>query len=173
MDVEISEEVALVPLSTNDAEEMFLLIESERKMLEKYLYWVSDVVDIDSTREYLNTRVSSGIPGSIWYKITCHGQAIGVFGVKSIDLEKAVAEVGYWLSSNHHGKGFISSVISTISTRLKNMHDVRYIEIHCLEANGASISVAERAGGQHTKTISDYFSIDGKVQDLYIYTVEL
>lgn len=173
MGVEISERVALVLLSMNDAEEMFPLIEREREMLGKYLYWVNDVVDIDSTREYLNSRVSSGLPGSIWYKITYHGQAIGVFGIKSIDLKESVSEIGYWLSSNHHGKGIISSVISIISERLKNMHAVRYIEIRCLAENRTSISVAERAGGQHTKTIPDYFAIDGKVQNLNIYTVQL
>ena len=173
MDVEISEEVALVLLSTNDAEEMFSLIEREREMLGKYLYWVNDVVDIDSTREYLNVRLSSGLPGSTWYKITYHGQVIGVFGVKSIDLKESVAEIGYWLSSQHQGKGIISRVISAVSTRLKNKHDVCYLNIHCLEANSASISVAERAGGQHSKTIPGYFAIDGKLQDLKIYTVQL
>lgn len=173
MNVEISEEVVLVPLSTTDASEIFLLIETEREMLGKYLYWVCDVVDIDSTRAYLNSRISSDARGSSWYKVTYHGKAIGIFGIKSINPKEFVAEIGYWLSSQHQGKGIISRIISTMSERLKNTQEVRYIEIQCLAENRASISVAERAGGQHTKTIPDYFTLDGMLQDLQIYTVKL
>jgi ribosomal-protein-serine acetyltransferase len=173
MDMKFFEEVELIDLSVQDVEEIYSFIDSEREVLGRYLSWVNSVVDIGSTRKYLSSKVSSNIPGASWYKITYQGRAIGLFGIKSISIEESTSEIGYWLSSKHQGKGIISALISRISAYLKNIHHISYMEIRCLEENKASISVAKRAGGRHTKTITNYSTIDGKPQNLSIYTVQL
>ena len=170
MNIKISDDAYLEQLSITDAEAIYDLIENDREMLEKYLYWARSVKDFLSTKKYIEDRIASKEFGSSWYKITLNGK---VCGIKSVNKEKRFAEIGYWLSSNSQGKGLVSKSVSAISAELKKKHMVKFLEFHCLENNVASMSVAKRAGGKHVETINDYFTIDGKSQSLHIYKVVL
>ncbi|MBB1486598.1 GNAT family N-acetyltransferase [Oceanospirillum sediminis] len=171
--INISEHITLEPLAVSDAEAIFLLIDSSRESLSQYLYWVDSVTDIATTRKYIQSRVCSGLDGAAWYRIKFLSENVGVFGIKSVDVEKQRAEIGYWLHSDYQGNGIITQSVSGIAQHLKRNRAVRYLEIRCLEKNKASIAVAVRAGGQHSGTISGYNTIGGALQDLYIYTVPL
>ncbi|MBY4675339.1 GNAT family N-acetyltransferase [Marinobacterium arenosum] len=173
MRVNISESISLEPLAISDAEELFPLIDSDRSSLGEYLYWVDSVVDVETTREYIKSRVNSGLAGASWYKIKFLSSTVGVFGVKIIHQDEATAEIGYWLHSAYHGNGIVSQSVSGISQHLKLQHSIRRIEFRCLEKNRASISVALRAGGECTGMIPDYRIINGVLQNLNVYTAKL
>ena len=173
MYIRISEKITLEPLSISDAEGLYPLIDSDRLNLGKYLSWVDSVIDIETTREYLQSRIHSGLNGASWYKIMFLGSAVGVFGVKTICEDQVTAEGWYWLHSNYYGNGIITQTISGIAQQLKSQSTIRNIEIRCLSENQASIAVALRVGGVHTGTIPDYNTIDSSPQDLNIYTVQL
>jgi len=173
MQIFIEEDLLLSPLTEADAQEIHLLIEQNRFLLTKYLYWADSIEDQASTSEYLRQRIYSKYSGAAWYKIIFKNQASGVFGIKEINTQTQTAEIGYWLSAHCQGKGVMTKVVNRICKYLKNSHNTQEIQIHCLSENKGSIAVAERAGGVHRRTVPNYYTIDGKEQDLKIYTIAL
>ncbi|AWF83094.1 hypothetical protein BTJ40_20970 [Microbulbifer sp. A4B17] len=171
--IAIDSEIKLDPLMPSDAKIIFDLIENNRPLLEKYLYWAKVVVDLGTTEKYIADRIFSKSFGASWYKVCLSGKVVGVFGIKEIDSKKKNAEIGYWLCKSSHGKGVMTRIVSRVSCYLKDRHKIQALKIHCLSENRASIAVAERVGGVHSDTIPNYYSIDGVFQDLKIYTVPI
>ncbi|USD21344.1 GNAT family N-acetyltransferase [Microbulbifer sp. VAAC004] len=173
MRLTVTEDIYLEFLQEKDSQELFYLIEDNRLLLEKYLYWAKSVQDMESTKQYICQRIYSKHNGSAWHKIIFNDQLSGIIGVKEIDQKNKCAEIGYWLSAHCQGKGVMAKVVAKICEELKRQAGVAQIKIHCLSENTASIAVARRAGGIHSSTIPAYLTIDGKSQDLMIYTVAL
>lgn len=172
MKIKITDEISLEELRVIDADALFQEIEDNRKMLEQYLYWAKNVVDLDTTRQYIAERVNSDKAGSDWSKIVFNGKAVGVFGIKSICGEILEAKIGYWLSKTAQGHGIISQAIASVSQYLKKQ-GVENLKITCLHENKSSIAVAKRAGAKHVETIPQYMTINGKTQHLNIYKMLL
>lgn len=171
MQISVTEDILLQPLSIADAQEIYLLIEQNRSLLAKYLYWVDSIKDLSSTKEYLCQRIYSKNTGATWYKIIFKDKVSGIFGIKEVNRQERCAEIGYWLSAHCQGRGIITKVVEKICAHLKSSQDIQQLNIQCLSENRASIAVAKRAGGIHTGTVANYYTIDGKAQDLKNYTI--
>ena len=172
MNIKITDNVSLEQLSTEDSPTIFSLVEENRKQLQRFLYWVDEVTDLRTTEDYIEKRIHSGLPGAKWFKVVLMHEPAGVFGIKSVCTEKSEAEIGFWLSQKAQGKGLISQAISAVSELLKQQN-IRTLKMTCLHENKASIAVAKRAGAVHTGTEPNYLNIDGQLQDLQIYTLQL
>jgi len=171
MTLQLSEKLALKPLLINDAPALFRRIDANRLMLATYLYWVKDVVDEESCRRYIDERANSYLPKRQWFGVYVNGEISGVFSIKSID-DNGCAELGYWLSEHAHGHGVISRCVDYIATH-RNDFGIKALEFHCLSKNIASISIAKKAGANYVSIITDYFELDGQMQDLLVYRAEL
>lgn len=169
---QLSEQLKLKPLVMDDAQALFAEISKHRAQLAKYLYWVDSVTDIASAERYINERINSRLPDATWFAIIKEEQLSGVFGIKYIDRDKQLAEVGYWLSASAQGKGVISKIIAYIKALLKQ-HQVRDLAIACLAQNSASIRVAEKAGGKLVSVEPEAMVIDGQAQALLTYQINL
>ncbi|MFA0813556.1 GNAT family N-acetyltransferase [Microbulbifer epialgicus] len=142
MEISVTEDILLKPLTDADAQEIHLLIEQNRSLLAKYLYWVESIKDLSSTREYLRQRIYSKNTGAAWYKIIFEEKVSGIFGIKEVNFHKRCAEIGYWLSTHCQGRGVITRVVEKICVHLKNNQGVRKLSIQCLSENIASIAIA-------------------------------
>ncbi|BBM01517.1 GNAT family N-acetyltransferase [Microbulbifer sp. GL-2] len=173
MQISVTENILLQPLAIADAQEIHLLIEQNRCLLAKYLYWVESIKDLTCTREYLYQRIYSKNTGAAWYKIIVEEKVSGIFGIKAVNPRERCAEIGYWLSTHCQGRGVMTKVVEKICAHLKKSQGIQQLSIQCLSENKASIAIAKRVGGVHTDTVANYYTIDGKVQDLKLYTVAL
>ncbi|MCG7529961.1 GNAT family N-acetyltransferase [Psychrobium sp. MM17-31] len=171
MIIQLSDKLALKPLLVSDAPALFRRIEANRTMLATYLYWVKEVVDEASCRRYIDERANSELPKKQWFGVYVNDEISGVFAIKSID-ENGVAELGYWLSEHAHGHGVISRCVDYLAAHRADF-GINSLEFHCLSKNIASISIAKKAGANYISTITDYFELDGQMQDLLVYRAEL
>ncbi|REL25922.1 N-acetyltransferase [Thalassotalea euphylliae] len=169
---QLSEQLKLKPLVIEDAQALFAEISESRAQLAKYLYWVDGVTDVVSTECYIDERINSGLPSATWFTIINGERVCGVFGIKYIDGDKHLAEVGYWLGTNAQGRGVISQIITYIKAFLKQ-HQVRDLVIACLAQNNVSIRVAEKAGGKLVSVEPKAMVIDGQAQALLTYQISL
>ncbi|MCX4029184.1 GNAT family N-acetyltransferase [Endozoicomonas sp. SM1973] len=171
--MKISNEIALFSLTEKDAHTIFQLVENNRHYLSQFLYWVDSVHDVASTKQYINQRVNSGLPGAQWFKITFHDTTCGIFAIKSISEDTTTAEVGYWLIPQVQGQGIISKIIQDMVVYLKGIDAAKAIEFRCLEQNQGSIKVAMRAGAILLKTIPHYISLNDSLQSLKIFQLPI
>ena len=168
MHIQIAEHIKLAPLVESDAADILKAVNLSRASLGKFLPWVEGVNNIESAKKYILDRVNSELNGSRWFKIYYKDNLSGVFAIKSICPELNIAELGYWLSSDAHGNGIISQIISKAPQLLTSTH-VKFIEFRCLEKNAASIKVALKSGALLVDVIPNFLVVDNVLQNLNIY----
>lgn len=173
MNIEISDQIKLSLLADSDASQMLKLIDDNRDTLGRYLPWVDAVIDMPSAKEFIDQRVSNGLPGAQWFKVIVNGELCGMFGIKSFDPETGIAEVGYILAEGMQGKGVIGNIICGMCGYIKDQIGATIMEFRCLAPNQPSINVALRLGASLTQTIPDFMVLAGESQSLNVYQVRL
>ncbi|WP_462158797.1 GNAT family N-acetyltransferase [Pseudoalteromonas sp. GB56] len=172
MPIHISDTLCLAPLTKADAEIIHELVNRNRVQLREFLYWVDEVICVQSARAYITQRVDSGLPNAHWFKVHFNNKVCGVFAIKSVCEETYTAELGYWLCSSVHGNGLINKIIEHLVLLVPSLQ-VEVIEFRCLELNHASISVALKSGAHFVQSIPNYMVANNVTQSLNIYRLEL
>lgn len=132
----------------SDAPALFKAIDTSRKRLHRYLHWVEWVTDLASTEQYIKQRITSNLNNACWYGVHVDEKLQGVFGIKYVNTQTHIAELGYWLSDQASGKGVISAAIEAVSKHLSAEYGTRIIEFRILEQNTASIHIAKKFDAQ-------------------------
>ena len=96
-----------------------------------------------------------------------------MFGIKSVNSDDGVAEVGYCLAGDVQGRGIIATIINAMSPYLETELGARILEFRCLDANQASMNIALRAGAVLTQIIPGFMMLNGTSHNLNIYQVRL
>jgi RimJ/RimL family protein N-acetyltransferase len=118
-----------------------------------------------------STAVDNGpIVMGIWQRFS--HQFLGEVGLYSIDHERGVGEVGYWLRRRARGNGYISEAVRTLATYAKANVGVSRLEAHIAVENVSSRRVVERLGFDITGHRAPAPRWDGEVGDVLIYALE-
>jgi RimJ/RimL family protein N-acetyltransferase len=74
------------------------------------------------------------------------GDVIGSIGVRWLEPDQGVAEVGYWVASGARGRGVCTRALRLVSRWLIVDHGIERLQLRADEQNPASRRVAEKAG---------------------------
>ncbi|HEV3480054.1 MAG TPA: GNAT family N-acetyltransferase [Gaiellaceae bacterium] len=103
----------------------------------------------DDAREYVAGSREGWADGTITnFAITENGSGrpVGSVGVRWLEPEQGVVEVGYWVSPEARGRGLCTRAVSLVSRWLIVDHGVERVQLRADEENVASRRVAEKAG---------------------------
>ncbi|WP_105198917.1 GNAT family N-acetyltransferase [Pseudoalteromonas sp. T1lg10] len=173
MFLKISSDIHLNHLSVTDAPRLYEAVELSRANLSQYMAWEKSVLDSASARAYIESRLNSGLDGAQWFSIQFHNQFSGVFGVKYIDPDKGVCELGYWLADNARGNRVVGQILAVMIPYLATELGISTIEFQCLENNFASIKIVERAGARLLRKVPNTLDIPNKEQAIGIYSLHV
>jgi RimJ/RimL family protein N-acetyltransferase len=98
-------------------------------------------------------------------------QFLGEVGLYSLDHERRVGEVGYWLRQRARGNGFIQEAVRTLAT-YATAHGVSRLEAHVAAENLSSRRVVERLGFDIAGHRTPAPRWDGEVGDVLIYALQ-
>jgi RimJ/RimL family protein N-acetyltransferase len=73
-------------------------------------------------------------------------EAIGSIGIRWLDPDQGVAEVGYWVAPGVRGRGVCTRALRLVSRWVIGEHGVERLQLRADELNPASRKVAENAG---------------------------
>ena len=74
------------------------------------------------------------------------GAALGSIGVRWIDRDQGVAEVGYWMAPEARGRGLCTRAVRLVSRWVLHDCGMHRLQLRADELNPASRKVAENAG---------------------------
>jgi RimJ/RimL family protein N-acetyltransferase len=116
-------------------------------------------------------RVNRALPPPpTQFAIVLDGEAIGGVGFeRKTDLGRFTAEVGYWLSEEHWGKGFVTESVGAVADYAFAKFDFVRLEARVLEGNPASARVLEKAGFTREAAMRRAGFKDGRILDLLLY----
>jgi RimJ/RimL family protein N-acetyltransferase len=74
------------------------------------------------------------------------GDAVGSIGVRWLEPDQGVAEVGYWVAAQARGRGICTRALRLVARWLVADHGIERLQLRTDEQNPASRRVAEKAG---------------------------
>ncbi len=162
-----SERLVIRAPQLEDAKEVWDAIRKSLPALRKWMPWAQPAPELHMTEESLRKAIAQFITREdlrfhLFSKET--GEFIGSSGLHRIDWSIPKFEIGYWLSTDFEGNGYVTEAVQRIEQFAFEQLGARRVEIRCDENNKKSRSVAERAGFRLEGTLmQDTLSPDGNV----------
>ncbi|WP_440887080.1 GNAT family N-acetyltransferase [Vibrio sp. WZ-1] len=171
--LQISERISIEPLLAKHANVLLEVVNESRDSLSRYLPWTDFVTNRREALRYISQRVNSIALDSYWFALFLDNQFVGVLGVKGMNEDTRVVEIGYWLAEVGRGHGVVHQVLSVIIPSVKQRGRASVIQFHCMEDNIPSIKIAERAGAILKEYVEHDFETLDSSQRLGIYELDL
>ncbi len=170
-----TERLILRYIDMSDAEDMFEY--SSVPEVCEYLLW-SPHLNIDVTKgyiEFLQKRYLRGMYADWAVTIKQTGKMIGTCGYSAIDSHGKTCEIGYVLSPNYSGNGYMTEAVKAM---LELTFDVLFLEsahLRIINENSPSKKLAERVGFVLDRIGYSEMEIKGMQRDIahYIMTNEM
>ncbi len=130
-----------------DAAELFSVVDSNRDYLRQWLPWLDATNSInDETAFISNSLEEYEKRKGVFYTIQLNGNIIGTISLNWIDWENKGAGVGYWLSEDQTGNGYVTkSCIRLMEHCFDDLNLHRFVLEAAVE-NIPSCEIADRIG---------------------------
>jgi ribosomal-protein-alanine N-acetyltransferase len=119
--------------------------------------------------EWIRSVEDQGEP-TLSFAIVLDAEPVGAVGLERFsDVERRVAEIGYWLSETHWGKGFATEAVIFASAYAFAALDIDRLHAGVFEWNPASCRVLEKAGFRLEARLRKSVFKDGRTIDRLLY----
>ncbi|MEL6813633.1 MAG: GNAT family protein [Cyanobacteria bacterium J06598_3] len=173
---QITQQASLRPLTTEDANELFALVDANRAYLRQWLPWLDMNQTADDSLNFIKSslerqQANNGFVSALCYD-SRHGSRIaGLVGLNYIDWDNRLSGIGYWLSENQQGKGLITQACRAVIDHGFEQLALNRIDIRCATQNFPSQAVAKRLGLIYEGTLRDAEWLYDHFVDHRVYSV--
>ena len=134
-------------LTSEDADSLYALVDSNRKYLRQWLPWVDKQQGPDDSGQFIESARNDNQAGvALTLGIEHQGDIVGVIAFHEFDNENRQTSMGFWISSSHQGKGIVSSSCATLIEYAFTDLGLNRVVMKIAEGNVQSRRVAERNG---------------------------
>lgn len=164
------EKAILIKRNHSFDEEMLKAIDDSREFLRKYLFWVDGTKTIEDVIGATDSFAKKWEKGENFAYVVADksGKLLGSIDCQGIDKKNYAAAIGYFLSQDQTGKGYMSDAVKVLEKEIFAQGIMR-IEIRCDRENRASANVAIRNGYEHEATLKKALYTYGEFHDEEIY----
>ncbi len=145
--LEVNYNIRLRILETQDAPELFALVDANREHLRRWFPWVDRTKSPDDSRTFISNTLKALAEGSeIHCGIQYGNELAGIIGTLPIDWNSKEVTMGYWLGEKFQGKGILTSAGNVFLDHLFGKLGLNRAVIKYFTENERSRRVAERLG---------------------------
>lgn len=143
----VDEEIEMELLQQHHKEELFELIDRNRKYLRQWLLWVDKRTSAEDFEPIIpiwlsNYADNNGFDAGIRYK----GKLVGMIALHYIDWKNKATSIGYFLAEDAQGNGIITRSVKALINYLFEILSLHRIEIQCAKNNTKSIAIPVKLG---------------------------
>jgi ribosomal-protein-serine acetyltransferase len=149
---------------------LFELIERNRPHLRAWLPWLDGTRSARDTRRFIR-EAREGFKDLLMVQmgIWAGEELVGAIGINRMDIANRRAQIGYWLSRDHEGKGIVTRCCERLIRYGFEQLDLNKIEIRCEPGNERSAAIPERLGFVREGVLREAQWINGRFVDLVVY----
>ncbi|WP_394143712.1 GNAT family N-acetyltransferase [Vibrio atypicus] len=145
--ITIDDEVKLALIQESFAPHYVELLSTQREYLSQWLAWPAFCQAEQDFRLFAQRMLHEYADGkSMTCAIVYHDKIVGNCSFNTINHDTKCAEVGYWLSNKHQGKGIVTRVVTKLIDIAFNDLMLEKVQLSAAKDNLASRAVAERCG---------------------------
>jgi ribosomal-protein-serine acetyltransferase len=167
----IDDDLLLRTYKTEDAAELFRCVDTSRAHLRPFLNWVDHTTKAEHSLQFIQMSIAQQAAGE--------GMALGIFlqqeraliggiGLHHWHQDQKRAQIGYWISKDHAGKGLMTRCADRFVDFLFRKLGLNKVEIHSLPHNAPSLAIAHRLGAQMEGRIRQSYMSHGKLEDIVV-----
>lgn len=165
-------EVELRLLEERYSLEIFARVDADREYLRAWLTWVDSTHGPDDVSAFARQGLQQfakglGFHAGIWEG----GRFVGCVGLKPINWQDSKVELGYWLSSEHQGKGLITDSCRTVVRHLFEDLRLNRVDIRVAVGNERSAAVARRLGAEFEGVERKAARLPGRFVDMQRFAI--
>lgn len=141
--IQVSEDIALYPLSVDDIFKIFNTLDKEREYMREWLPFVDVTKGVEDTANFVNHVLETE---DLQFTICYKDQFVGLIGFKGTDKDNKKTEIGYWLSQYAQGRGIMFQSVSKLLEYAFGNLSMNRVQIKVAIGNHKSRRVPERLG---------------------------
>ena len=166
----LDKELTLSLLSVQHAPLLFRLTDKNREFLRPWFPWIEFTNQEKDTVGFINDQLKlyderKAVQVAIEYK----NQIIGVVDFHEIDSKNDVGQIGYWLSEEYNGKGFMTLAVKEMLSIGFNDFALNRIVIQCAVENTKSSAIPKRLGFMQEGILRSTEKVNGHYFDHAVY----
>ena len=166
----IDNDVVLKILEPEDADLLFVLIDSNRLYLRQWLPWVDTNITLENSKLFIQStkeqkELNLGFQCGIWF----HGALAGIIGFFRIDWMNRSVEIGYWLGEYFQGYGIMIKACRALVDYAFYEYRLNRVQIRCATGNKKSNAIIERLGFIKEGTTRQAEFLYDHYVDLFVY----
>jgi len=165
--LDVGDGLELRRLDPPDADVLQVIIETDRERLLPWMFWAESST-IDSTRAFIEQAVTNDRLDPLG--IAVDGDLVGVVGADE-DPISGNYSLGYWISSSHEGRGYVTRACSALIDHLFSVIGCHRVSLTVSVENPRSRAIAERLGLRQEGLLREAHRNDLGYQDVALYGI--
>lgn len=158
-----------------DGEEINRAIRVSIEELRPWMQWAQTVPEVEDTESNIRGAHAAFMTRE---KLRFHiyhrerGHFIGSSGFHNISWDVPKFEIGYWIKTGEHGKGYMTEAVQGLTQFAFKQLKAKRVEIRCDVRNERSRNVAVRSGYVLEGTLkNDSVGMDGNITSTCVYAM--
>lgn len=169
----IDEELSIALVQESFAADYAEIVYSQIDYLSQWLAWPKICNREQDFRLFIQRVLHEYAEGkSMTCAIIYKGKIVGNCSFNTINHDTKCAEVGYWLSQQHQGKGIITRVVKHLINIAFNDLDMTKVQLSAAVDNQPSRRVAERVGMTLEGVLTNQEKIEDRILNHAIYGIK-
>ena len=169
--LDIAPDTHLRLLEPRDAEELHVLVVSNREHLRPWMPWAAGQ-ELSQTRAFIAlTRRQIADDGGFQTAIVRDGRIVGMVGFHGIEWEARSTSIGYWLDADCQGRGIVTKAVRALVDHAFSVWDLNRVEIRAAPENLRSRAIPERLGFTEEGTLRQAERVGDRYLDNTVYAV--
>ena len=174
MALEATEHLTVRAVRTEDAVDLFRLIDKDRELFSIYFpVTTGRTTDAPATLAYVRDLIAQASARETFcYLVSTDGSSVpvGAIFLKSFDHRVGKCELAYLVASTHQGKGIASNAVAWAVDEAFRTHGMNKVFLRVDPGNSASIRVAEKNDFQREGLLrQDFRTSDDRLLDVIVF----
>jgi ribosomal-protein-serine acetyltransferase len=170
--IELADDRALRLLEDSDAEELFALIDANRRHLARWMPFVGQTRGVDDSLTFIRSaRRQRDEHRGLQFGVVAAEQLVGVAGFHRIDWSNRSTSIGYWLAESAQGAGTMTLAAQALVDHAFGTWELERVEIRAGVENVRSRAIPVRLGFREEGILPAAERIGDRIIDHMIYAV--
>jgi ribosomal-protein-serine acetyltransferase len=161
----------LRPLVTEDAPELYALVESNRARLARWMPWAADQTAEGTAAFIRRATEQEGNEDGFQRALIVNGAIAGTVGFHRIDRENLSTSIGYWLGEEFEGRGAMTDAVMQLIDHAFGEWGLHRVELHIAPDNERSRALVARLGFREEGLLREAERFGDEYRDLLLYAL--
>ena len=170
--LDVQENLHLEQLNSNHTNELFILVNKNRKYLREFLPWLDTNKNITDTNIFIEYSLKDYKKlNSLQLVIISNKKLVGMLSLTDIDKNNFKASIGYWLDEEYTKQGIIVNSVKILISYAFGVLKLNKLEICCATENNSSNQIPLKLGFKKDGTLRQNEYLYDHFVDHNVYSI--